>query len=113
MLTDDGPRLLEFNARLGDPGDAGDPAAPRRRRSGRCCSPRPAARSPDDGAPLPVLPGATVGIVLAAAGYPGASRPRAIGSTGSRRRRRPARLVFHAATRRDRRRLRRRPAAGS
>ena len=40
MLTADGPRLLECNARLGDPEAQVDPAAARRGRSGRCCSRR-------------------------------------------------------------------------
>lgn len=31
MLTPEGPKLLEFNARFGDPGDAGRPAASRDR----------------------------------------------------------------------------------
>ena len=65
MLTADGPVLLECNARFGDPETQVDPAAPRRRRSGRCCWPPRAAGSRRRGArppaSLPTLPGATVG----------------------------------------------------
>ena len=69
MLTDDGPVLLECNARLGDPeaqvilprlaGDLGPVLA------------AAASRGLGNAEPLAVLPGAAVGIVLASAGYPG------------------------------------------
>ncbi len=76
MLTDAGPRLLEFNARFGDPetqvvlprlATALGPlllAAAR----GRLGDARRALGLAD--VRLPVIPGAAVGIVLAAAGYP-------------------------------------------
>ncbi len=107
MLTADGPVLLECNARFGDPetqailprlavalgpillaaahGDLRSmPGAPTRAGDGR----------------LPTLPAATVAIVLAAAGYPDASRKgdaidglAEAAGTGA--------LVFHAGTTRD------------
>ena len=45
MLTADGPRAARVQRPPRRPGGAGHPAAARRARSGRCCSPRPAARS--------------------------------------------------------------------
>ncbi len=106
LRTEDGLRLLEFNARFGDPetqvivprlasalgpvllaaaqGRLGDVRAALGLRDGR----------------LPVLPGAAVGIVLAAAGYPDAPRSGAAidgldeaSATGA--------LTFHAGTERD------------
>ncbi len=97
MLTADGPALLEFNVRLGDP-------------EAQVMLPRVAAalgplllaaargRLPEGLPPrVPALPGAAVGIVLAAAGYPGDPRHgdeihglAAARDTGV--------LVFHAGT---------------
>jgi len=69
MLTDDGPRLLEFNARFGDPETQvilprlALPLGPILLAAAR-------GRLNKD-TEIPVLPGAAVGIVLASAGYPG------------------------------------------
>ena len=97
MLTADGPALLEINVRLGDP-------------EAQVILPRVAgALGPlllaaarggiPDGAParLPALPGAAVGIVLAARGYPGDPRcgDPIEGIDAARAR---GALVFHAGT---------------
>jgi phosphoribosylamine---glycine ligase len=97
MLTPGGPRLLEFNARFGDPEAQvilprlAEPLGPVLLAAARG---RLAGESS-----LAVLPGAAVGIVLASAGYPGppaGSEPIA----GIDRAANAGALVFHGATRR-------------
>jgi phosphoribosylamine--glycine ligase len=105
MLTDDGPVLLECNARFGDPetqailprlavalgpmllaaarGDLG-----------------PALIGSAAGGRFPTLPGATVALVLAAAGYPGTARS-GDAITGLAEAAAAGALVFHAGTTRD------------
>ena len=94
ILTDDGPRLLEFNARFGDP-------------ETQVILPRlaapigplllAAARGRHDGAAPAVMPRAAVAIVLATAGYPGAPRP-GDAITGLEDALSAGSIVFHAAT---------------
>ncbi len=100
MLTDDGPRLLEFNARFGDP----ETQAILPRLAGPL-GPLllAAARGRLDGARRPdTLPGATCAVVLASAGYPGTAEvgDRIDGLTMMPTTANPDALVFHAATRR-------------
>ena len=99
ILTDRGPYLLECNARLGDPEAQvilprlASPLGPLLLAAARAALPRDAAGR------LAVLPVATLGIVLAAAGYPEApTRGNVIAglseasATGA--------LIFHAGTKR-------------
>jgi phosphoribosylamine--glycine ligase len=106
MLTADGPVLLECNARFGDPETQvilprlAAPLGPLLLAAavGRLLD---AARPLGlDGARLPVLPIATVGIVLAAAGYPDAPRPDDP-IEGLDRARAAGALVFHGGTARN------------
>jgi phosphoribosylamine--glycine ligase len=106
MLTREGPVLLECNARFGDPET--QVIVPRLASAlgplllaaaqGRLAS---AARSLRlEGSTLPVLPGAAVGVVLAAAGYPGSPR-RDDPIVGLGRAAATGALVFHAGTARS------------
>ncbi|TAL12686.1 MAG: phosphoribosylamine--glycine ligase [Chloroflexota bacterium] len=106
MLTDDGPVLLECNARFGDPetqaimprlaGPIGPLLLAAAGRGLRAAATAAGIR----GSVLPTLPGSAVAIVLASAGYPDAVRRGepisgldAVIAGGD--------LVFHAGTRRD------------
>ena len=96
MLTTDGPRLLECNARLGDPEAQvilprlGGPLGP-------ILLAAAAGGFDDRASRLPAMPVATVGIVLAAAGYPSAPEPGAR-IHGIEAARDLGALVFHAGT---------------
>ena len=96
MLTSDGPRLLEFNARFGDPETqvilplVAVPLGPLLLAAAQGALP--------DEAPLPILPGSVVGIVLAAAGYP-VSPVAGDPIIGLATANEAGPLVFHAATR--------------
>jgi phosphoribosylamine--glycine ligase len=100
MLTPDGPRLLECNARLGDPeaqvvlpriaGTLG-PTLLAAARGSLVAVPTAAGRR------LPTLPLAAVGIVLAARGYPGTPK-RGAPIDGLEAAQAGGALVFHAGT---------------
>jgi phosphoribosylamine--glycine ligase len=104
ILTDHGPWLLECNARLGDP--EAQVILPRLASPiGPLLLAAAHGRLPGDGAgpgagstQLPVLPTASVGIVLAAAGYPDAPR-RGDAISGLDQAAAGGALVFHAGTR--------------
>ena len=97
MLTADGPALLECNVRLGDP--EAQVILPRIAGSlGPLLLAAAHGRLPDDApARLPELPGAAVGIVLAAKGYPGDPR-RGDPIAGIDAAAAQGALVFHAGT---------------
>ena len=106
MLTADGPMLLECNARFGDPETQvilprlAAPLGPflLAAAKGRL---RAAAKPQHiEGSRLPTLPIASVGVVLAAAGYPDAPR-HGDPIEGLHSARAAGALVFHAGTTRD------------
>jgi phosphoribosylamine--glycine ligase len=106
MLTADGPVLLECNARFGDPETqaimprlAGS-LGPILLAAARGHLADGIAGTTLAGGRLPVLPGATVAVVLAAAGYPGDPRP-GDPITGMGDAVAGGALVFHAGTRLD------------
>ncbi len=103
MLTSDGPVLLECNARFGDPetqvivARLAVPLGPLLLAAARGRLPDTAPSPSPDGRRIATLPGAAVGIVLAAAGYPDAPRPDDR-ITGLDRAADAGALVFHAGT---------------
>jgi phosphoribosylamine--glycine ligase len=95
MLTDDGPALLECNARLGDP--EAQVILPRLAGALGPVLAAAAARSLAAMPPLTVLPGAAVGIVLASEGYPGTPK-RGLPIDGIEAAAAAGALVFHGGT---------------
>jgi phosphoribosylamine--glycine ligase len=100
ILTDRGPYLLECNARLGDPEAQvilprlASPLGPLLLAAARAALPGDAAGR------MAVLPVATLGIVLAASGYPEApTRGAEIAGLGAAAA--PGALIFHAGTKRN------------
>ena len=95
MLTDDGPVLLECNARLGDP--EAQVLLPRLASALGPILAAAAARGLSSVARLPELPGAAVGIVLASEGYPGTPK-RGLPIDGIEAAEAAGALVFHGGT---------------
>ncbi len=95
MLTDDGPVLLECNARLGDP--EAQVILPRLAVALGPLLAAAANRGLAAVAGIPVLPGAAVGIVLAANGYPGTPK-RGLPISGLEAAAADGALVFHGGT---------------
>ncbi|MGD9676391.1 MAG: phosphoribosylamine--glycine ligase [Candidatus Bipolaricaulia bacterium] len=96
MMTDDGPKVLEYNARLGDPeAEVLLPLV----RGNLCGVMASCCRGTWDGAGLSAEDGFALDVVLAAGGYPGASTTgQAIAGLNDVD---PDVLVFHGATRRE------------
>ena len=105
MLTEAGPRLLEFNARFGDPETQvilprlGAPLGPVLLAAAKGDLGEAKRRLAGGGDRLPTTPGATVGIVLAGGDYP-AAPSRGATIKGIDAARAAGGLVFHAGTRR-------------
>jgi phosphoribosylamine--glycine ligase len=98
MLTDDGPVLLECNARLGDP--EAQVVLPRIATAlgpVLAAAARRGLASAVPGGRLPAFPNAAVGIVLASAGYPGTPK-RGLPIEGLDAARDAGALVFHGGT---------------
>ena len=105
MLTADGPKLLEFNARFGDPETQvilprlGGALGPFLLAAAKGDLHEALRQVGDDGRSLPTIPRATVGVVIAGGDYPAAPT---IGEriTGLDDARAAGALVFHSGTRR-------------
>ncbi|MBI3563996.1 MAG: phosphoribosylamine--glycine ligase, partial [Elusimicrobia bacterium] len=97
MLTPDGPRVLEFNARFGDPETQA--VLPMLDADLLTLAADAAAGSIESGV-LPVKPGAAVGITLASPGYPEAPRTGAALDLSAAEGLKDA-LVFHAGTKKS------------
>jgi phosphoribosylamine---glycine ligase len=96
MLTDDGPALLECNARLGDP--EAQVLLPRLAVALGPVLATAAARGLSDApARLPAVPGAAVGIVLASEGYPGTPK-RGLPIDGLEAAEAEGALIFHGGS---------------
>jgi phosphoribosylamine--glycine ligase len=106
MLTADGPVLLECNARFGDPETQvvlprlAAPLGPLLLAAAKGRLKTAARALGTDGHRIPTIPGATLGVVLAAAGYPDDPRP-GDAIEGLHAARAGGALVFHAGTARD------------
>jgi phosphoribosylamine--glycine ligase len=106
MLTADGPVLLECNARFGDPETQvilprlAAPLGPILLAAAKGRLPAAAKQLHVEGSRLPTLPVASVGVVLAAAGYPETPR-HGDAIEGLHAARATGALVFHAGTTRD------------
>jgi len=99
MLTDDGPKVLEFNARFGDPET--EVILPRVTSDLATILSASLRTELDQLEPIEVKPEACVGVVLCAAGYPG-HHDKGKAVTGlSEAARMPGVEVFHAGTTRD------------
>jgi phosphoribosylamine--glycine ligase len=97
MLTPDGPKLLEFNARLGDPETQAVLPLLDADFLELCLA---CARGELRTDRVPARPGACVSVVLAAEGYPEAPKPGAVLAPEAADGREGV-LVFHAGTRKD------------
>jgi phosphoribosylamine--glycine ligase len=94
MLTDDGPRVLEFNCRFGDPETQSIVPLVEGDLLEACAA---AARGDLEGVELRVAPGAAVTVVVAAGGYP-AGDDRGAPIDGIEDAEATGVLVFHAGT---------------
>ena len=99
MVTDGGPKVLEFNARLGDP--ESEVVLPRLQSDLAALLVSAARGELDRHPPLDVKPEACVGVVLASGGYPGAYETGKPITGWHEAARLPSVEVFHAGTRRE------------
>jgi phosphoribosylamine--glycine ligase len=99
MITDAGPKVLEFNARLGDP--EAEVVLPRLQSDLAALLVSAGRGELDRHPPLDVKPEACVGVVLASGGYPGAYETGKPITGWHEAARMPSVEVFHAGTRRE------------